>query len=1367
MANGLSSKQKELCPHGLRHPLVNKGDIPFTPEDIEAPSSRVTNTKHGHVMHEHSTVSVVNSADSVHSAQHGPQIKKQSSRCVQLKNYSHVQQRQLDCRRQFPFDKEPATTSIRSNHVNVRSSTSEMTAHHRILHFRVPRTNPYYLRDLNGQEPTVSNRVPFEYVHLGKCTCVCCHCGAMFWECEKNVKSSHGREYNKCRHGGRVILRPPLLYQEYFKELYEDPHFMDNIRAYNQMFSMTLLGANVGSSINNGRGPRGSNGASLKAKMGSPYVRLSVCWAGTDRVVANVTRPIGDGASTSNTPAIQIDEIRKLCRSEKGCKYFREIRTVNDVVYPTNRAACKALGILGGDQEWIGALQEDCLTAVNGGVMVFSVGRCRGGVPVQMTGVTGDKHLCSGTVSSGQKKKVDNECLDCCFVIRGDRRRCVKNGRKGSVKAGGFGFGSLAVERKRYKRVALFSWSVERPLGTSLIGKRYGCQEVRENEREGSVKAGGFGFCSFNGLKKTVKAVARFLDRVNRALGIGLIGKRVGNVLHRALEKQHGVNIMALAVQIGMALDVAGEEVVGPGGAEMVVNMSNGVPICYGGKKFPPILLHMMRIHDSCAGVFGCSKNGVNQHNISESKRQRENDIVGARRANKRPPMLEKDNYIPWESRLRRFLDNKFEDGERMVWNSIQNGPYQRPMIHNLDNTQQQILEPLFKMTEGNKKQHIADVRVMNYLLQAIPNDIYNSLDACKNAKEIWQRIKRLMFSSEVTSHVRHSGLMDEFDKFVAKEGESLESVYERLTTLVNIIDHNNVRPISVSINTKLWWNANKNAGRQNKNQVFNAGNGSDESNQIVPRTDFTPADDNAENVPSYDAKAASEVNASSKVHEQFKNEKLRAFYAKLGIVHKTSIARTPQQNGVVDSQNQTLVEAAQTMLIFSKAPKFLWAGAIATACFTQNRSILHTRHNKPPYELVRGTKHNIQYFHVFGSLCYLTNDLDDLGKMKPKADIGIFIGYSESSQYYATSSQEVSDNSATHTLDIENTSSSSSIVVEQDDAPQIVSSSGEEVVTKPNSLVLNENDDEFVQKDVADFDGNVFYNPPQTPMFEVAESSSTYQDPSNMHEFYQKTSLKKLCLITVGLNPCKMSLTSSNALMFGNLSNVLLSRLVAKGYGQEEGIDFKDSFSPVARLEAVRMFVAYTAHNNFPIYQMDVKTTFLNGPLKEEVFIRQPDGFVDPDFPNHDSVLELIAYSDADHAGCNDDCKSTSRGIQFLGDKLVSWSSKKQDCTTMSTAEAEYVSLSACCAQVIWMRTQLLDYGFRYNKIPIYCDLKSAIAISCNPVQYSRTKHVNIRYHFIKEHVEKGTIELYFIGREYELADLFTKPFQRKVLSI
>ncbi|GKC57930.1 retrovirus-related pol polyprotein from transposon TNT 1-94 [Tanacetum coccineum] len=140
------------------------------------------------------------------------------------------------------------------------------------------------------------------------------------------------------------------------------------------------------------------------------------------------------------------------------------------------------------------------------------------------------------------------------------------------------------------------------------------------------------------------------------------------------------------------------------------------------------------------------------------------------------------------------------------------------------------------------------------------------------------------------------------------------------------------------------------------------------------------------------------------------------------------------------------------------------------------------------------------------------------------------------------------------------------------------------------------------------------------------------------------------------------------------------------------------------------------------------------------------------------DSGFELTGFSDADYAGCKDTFKSTSGGTQFLGEKLVGWSSKKQDCTALSTAEAEYVSLSACCAQVLWMRTQLTDYGFHFNKIPIYCDSKSAIAISCNPVQHSRTKHIAVRYHFIKEHVEKGTIELYFVKTDYQLADLFTK---------
>nr|GEV56711.1 hypothetical protein [Tanacetum cinerariifolium] len=219
-------------------------------------------------------------------------------------------------------------------------------------------------------------------------------------------------------------------------------------------------------------------------------------------------------------------------------------------------------------------------------------------------------------------------------------------------------------------------------------------------------------------------------------------------------------------------------------------------------------------------------------------------------------------------------------------------------------------------------------------------------------------------------------------------------------------------------------------------------------------------------------------------------------------------------------------------------------------------------------------------------------------------------------------------------------------------------------------------------------------------------------------------------------------------------------ARLVAKGNAQEEGIDFEESFAPVAHLEAVWIFVAYAAHNSFLIYQMDVKTAFLNSLLKEEVYVAQSDGFIDPDHPEKVYRLRKALYGlkQAPRAWYDELSKFlTSKGFT-KGDKLVSWMSKKQNCTAMSSAEAEYVALSASCTQVMWMRTQLQDYGFNYNKIPLYCDSQSAIAISCNLVQYSRTKHIHTRYHFIKEQVENGIIELCFVRTEYQLADMITK---------
>ncbi|GJV26387.1 retrovirus-related pol polyprotein from transposon TNT 1-94 [Tanacetum coccineum] len=133
----------------------------------------------------------------------------------------------------------------------------------------------------------------------------------------------------------------------------------------------------------------------------------------------------------------------------------------------------------------------------------------------------------------------------------------------------------------------------------------------------------------------------------------------------------------------------------------------------------------------------------------------------------------------------------------------------------------------------------------------------------------------------------------------------------------------------------------------------------------------------------------------------EFVNQVMSEYYEGVGIFHQTSVPRTPQQNGVVERRNRTLVEAARTMMIFSKAPMFLWAEAVATACYTQNRSLIHTRHNKTPYELVHDKKPDLTFFRVFGALCYPTNDSENLGKFQAKADIGIFVGYAPSRKGY------------------------------------------------------------------------------------------------------------------------------------------------------------------------------------------------------------------------------------------------------------------------------------------------------------------------------------------------------------------------------
>ncbi|GJR69587.1 integrase, catalytic region, zinc finger, CCHC-type containing protein [Tanacetum coccineum] len=192
--------------------------------------------------------------------------------------------------------------------------------------------------------------------------------------------------------------------------------------------------------------------------------------------------------------------------------------------------------------------------------------------------------------------------------------------------------------------------------------------------------------------------------------------------------------------------------------------------------------------------------------------------------------------------------------------------------------------------------------------------------------------------------------------------------------------------------------------------------------------------------------------------------------------------------------------------------------------------------------------------------------------------------------------------------------------------------------------------------------------------------------------------------------------------------------------------------FAPVARIEAIHIFIANAANKNMTIFQMDVKRTFLNGELKEEMSFFL--GLQISHSPKDTPMVEKNKLDEDLHGTPVD--ATLNRGmigsLMYLtsSDKLVSWSSKKQKSIVISSTEAEYIALYVCCAQIMWIRSQLTNYGFTFNKIHLYCDNKSAIALRFNNVQHSRAKHIDVRYHFIKDQVENGIVELYFVRTEW-----------------
>ncbi|GKB94960.1 retrovirus-related pol polyprotein from transposon TNT 1-94, partial [Tanacetum coccineum] len=538
----------------------------------------------------------------------------------------------------------------------------------------------------------------------------------------------------------------------------------------------------------------------------------------------------------------------------------------------------------------------------------------------------------------------------------------------------------------------------------------------------------------------------------------------------------------------------------------------------------------------------------------------------------------------------------------------------------------------------------------------------------------------------------------------------------------------------------------------------------------------------------------------------EFVNQTLREYYEKVGISHETSVARSPQQNGVVERRNRTLIEAARTMLIYAKAPLFLWAEAVATACYTQNRSIVRLRHGKTPYELLHDKLLDLSFFHVFGALCYPTNDSENLGKLQPKADIdfdeltamasehsssgpalhemtpatislGLVPNPPPSTPFVPPSRtdwdllfQPLFDELLTPPPSVDHpapeviapiaevvapepavsTGSPSSTTVDQDAPspkneseasssldviPTVVQSAAPysehqmDVKTAFLNDILREEvyvsqPDGFVDQD----NMNHVYKLKEW-LFMVGNNSSrsAYADvdhesglPRILDEVqsgscnYWETnllawSIKKaksvaitvrklkyiaLCLAVVLKIIWMRTQLPTMALRFNKIDHPLdniigelerpvstrlqlheqalfcyydaflssvepktykdaltqscwieamqedlneferlevwelnKTRLVARGYRQEEGIDFEESFALVARLDAIQIFLAYAAHMNMVVYQMDVKTAFLNDIMREEVYVSQPDGFIDQDNPNHVYKLKKALY--------------------------------------------------------------------------------------------------------------------------------------------
>ncbi|GJR17363.1 retrovirus-related pol polyprotein from transposon TNT 1-94 [Tanacetum coccineum] len=457
-----------------------------------------------------------------------------------------------------------------------------------------------------------------------------------------------------------------------------------------------------------------------------------------------------------------------------------------------------------------------------------------------------------------------------------------------------------------------------------------------------------------------------------------------------------------------------------------------------------------------------------------------------------------------------------------------------------------------------------------------------------------------------------------------------------------------------------------------------------------------------------------------------------REFCNANGITHNFLDPRTPQSNGVVERKKRPLHEMSRTMLNEQSLPQKFWCNVVDTSTYILNRILISAILGKTPYELLRGRKPTLDYFRVFGSKCFILNTKDYLTKFDPKSYECVFLGYSQNSKAYIILNK--------HTRKIKE-----SLNVTFDETPP---------PSKTSPLVDDDLDEE---KAIRAIKKKNLKNVVEDEILEINEIVNIKESRNHPLEnvignFNQRT----LRYIKEMLK--KFGLEDSKPMKTPMSSDTKLTK--DKECESVDSTKYRGMIGSLLYLTASRPDIMFSVCL-YTRFQEDPKTSHLEAVKRIFLYIKRTThlGL----WYLKGTGIETVVYSKSDHAGDYVDRKSTSGICTFVGCCLTSWFSKKQTTLAISTTKAEYVSAGKACQQALWMKQALIDYDVRLDDVPIMCDNKGAIDLRKNSMRHSRTKHIEIRHHFLRDNVQKGHILIKKVPFVDNITDILTKPLKRE----